>query len=224
MNLNDLKYNDKGLIPVVTQDDTTGEVLMMAWMNKEAIEKTIATKKATYFSRSRNELWVKGETSGNTQAVVSMSIDCDKDTILLKVKQEGVACHTGERTCFFTDLETGEKVVNLGAKSAIITKVFDVIISRKNDDAEKSYVKSLFAEGKEKIIEKIREEAEEFIEAATLGETEKDNTETVKELCDLIFHSLVMLGYKDISINEIYKELERRFGTSGIEEKESRKK
>lgn len=224
MNLNDLKYNDKGLIPVVTQDSDTGEVLMMAWMNREAIEKTIATKKATYFSRSRDELWVKGETSGNTQAVVSMSIDCDKDTILLKVKQAGVACHTGKRTCFFTDLETGEKVENLGAKSAIITKVFDVIISRKNDDAEKSYVKSLFAGGVDKIIEKIREESEEFIEASTLGETDKDNNETVKELCDLIFHSLVMLGYKDISINEIYKELERRFGTSGIEEKESRKK
>lgn len=103
-----LKFNDDGLLPVVAQDDTTGEVLMLAWMDQEALRRTLATGRATYWSRSRSEYWVKGETSGHTQAVKSMHLDCDGDAVLLRVDQVGAACHTGNRTCFFTDLGEGD--------------------------------------------------------------------------------------------------------------------
>ena len=103
-----LKFNDDGLLPVVAQDDTTGEVLMLAWMDQEALRRTLATGRATYWSRSRSEYWVKGETSGHTQAVKSVHLDCDGDAVLLRVDQVGAACHTGNRTCFFTDLGEGD--------------------------------------------------------------------------------------------------------------------
>jgi phosphoribosyl-ATP pyrophosphohydrolase/phosphoribosyl-AMP cyclohydrolase len=221
MDIDSIKFNEKGLVPAIAQEEATGEVLMLAYMNKESLTKTLATGKAYYYSRSREKLWLKGETSGNLQEVHSIKYDCDCDTLLLKIHQSGVACHTGERSCFFREMKglTGTTAKPVGAD--IITDLYKVLLERKGQsDNEKSYVASLYAKGTKKIAEKIAEESGELIEAAL----EKDNKEVVYELCDLWFHTLVMLGHKDIDIGEVFAELARRFGTSGIEEKESREK
>ncbi|VAV84454.1 Phosphoribosyl-AMP cyclohydrolase / Phosphoribosyl-ATP pyrophosphatase [hydrothermal vent metagenome] len=222
MDIEQIKFDEKGLIPAIAQEEATGEVLMLAYMNKESLKKTIATGKAYYYSRSRQELWLKGGTSGNLQEVHSIRYDCDCDTLLLKIHQNGVACHTGERSCFYrkmAGLDNAETSAPTGAE--VITSLYKVLLERKGqtDDA-KSYVASLYAKGTEKIADKIAEESGELIEAAL----EKDNKEVVYELCDLWFHTLVMLGHKDVNIGDVYEELARRFGLSGIEEKKSRKK
>lgn len=228
MDMNSIKFDEKGLVPAIAQEEATGEVLMLAYMNKESLGKTLATGKAYYYSRSREKLWLKGETSGNLQEVHSISYDCDCDTLLLKIHQTGVACHTGERSCFYRNMEglksedskpEGANTVTDGAE--VITSLYKVILERKGrQDNAKSYVASLNAKGTEKIAEKIAEESVELIEAAL----EKDNKEVVYELCDLWFHTLVLLGHKDIDLGEVFSELARRFGTSGIEEKNSRTK
>ena len=222
INTDSIKFNEKGLVPAIAQEEATGEVLMLAYMNKESLEKTLETGKAYYYSRSREKLWLKGETSGNLQAVHSIRYDCDCDTLLLKIHQTGVACHTGKRSCFYREMEGFENLENLAPVNAdIITSLFSVILERKGQtEDDSSYVASLYAKGTEKIAEKIAEESGELIEAAL----KKDDKEVVYELCDLWFHTLVMLGHKDINIGEVYSELARRFGRSGIEEKASRKK
>lgn len=221
MDINSIKFDDRGLIPAIAQEEATGEVLMLAYMNKESLEKTLATGKAYYYSRSRKKLWLKGETSGNLQEVHSISYDCDCDTLLLKIHQTGVACHTGERSCFYRTMEGLGKEASKPVGAEVITALYKVLLERKGAAGnEKSYVASLYAKGTDKIAEKIAEESAELIEAAR----EKDNKEIVYELCDLWFHTLVMLGHKDIDISEVFTELARRFGTSGIEEKASRGK
>jgi phosphoribosyl-ATP pyrophosphohydrolase/phosphoribosyl-AMP cyclohydrolase len=212
-----IKFDEKGLVPVIAQDYQTGEVLMMAYMNKNALEKTLSTGRAHYFSRSRNKLWLKGETSGNFQEVLAVYYDCDEDTLLLKVNQIGVACHTGERSCFFRRLDKGDKEP---ADINIMTGLFKTIEERKKASPDKSYVASLYAKGLDKILEKVKEESTELIEAAK-GKTRK---EIIHEMADLWFHTFVLLGHKDISLQEILEELKKRFGISGIEEKASRKK
>ncbi len=226
MDINLIKFDEKGLVPAIAQEEATGEVLMLAYMNKESLEKTLATGKAYYFSRSRQELWLKGGTSGNLQEVHSIKYDCDCDTLLLKIHQSGVACHTGKRSCFYREVKNFKgDTTPAPATAEVITSLYSVILSRKgqtdNEQSnEKSYVASLYAKGTDKIAEKIAEESGELIEAAI----EKDNKEIVYELCDLWFHTLVMLGHKDIDIGEVFTELGRRFGRSGIEEKASREK
>ncbi|MBI1910738.1 MAG: bifunctional phosphoribosyl-AMP cyclohydrolase/phosphoribosyl-ATP diphosphatase HisIE [Deltaproteobacteria bacterium] len=215
MNLSDIKFNEQGLVPAIAQDIFTSEVLMMAWMNKEALEQTLATGKAVYFSRSRNKLWLKGETSGNFQEVKSIHYDCDGDTILLMVDPKGPACHTGERTCFYRAMgESGIKP----AGPRVMTELFRILKERKTNPPEKSYVASLYAKGLPKILEKIEEESNELIEAAN----EKGRSDVLYEFCDLWFHSLVLLANQGIEIEEVFGELGRRFGISGITEKESR--
>ena len=214
--LSEIKFDDKGLVPAVAQEATTGEVLMVAWMNKAAVEKTLGTGKAHYWSRSRGELWQKGETSGNVQDVREVLYDCDGDTLLLKVDQTGVACHTGERNCFFKRLDTGS---GKSADAGVIGEVFKVISERKGADPEESYVASLYEKGLSKILEKVTEESGELVEAAREG----DRGEVVREAADLIFHLLVTLAHKDIEASEVFGELRRRFGTSGLKEKASRK-
>lgn len=211
-----IKFNDKGLVPAIAQDALTGEVLMMAWMNAESIEKTIETGKAYYYSRSRNSLWLKGETSGNFQAVKSIRYDCDGDTLLLMVEPKGPACHTGERTCFYRSLGNEAEVRPAGP--AVISMLAKVLEERKKADPEKSYVASLYAKGLPRILAKIEEETYELVEAAS----EKDNGQVLYEFCDLLFHSMALLSHKGIAIDEVFAELGRRFGTSGIEEKNSR--
>lgn len=230
MTIDEIKFDEKGLVPAIAQEASTGEVLMLACMNKEAVEKTLSTGRAHYFSRSRKRLWLKGETSGNFQDVESVYYDCDADAILLLVRQTGVACHTGERTCFFRRLDKKESrppmigfnpMIGFSPSTpSVITEVYKVILERKKASPEKSYVASLYAGGLKKIAAKIEEEAKELIEAAE----KKDKKEIVRELADLWFHTLVLLGYKDIDIEAVYGELSKRFGVSGIEEKKSREK
>jgi len=220
INIDSIKFDEKGLVPAIAQEEATGEVLMLAYMNKESLEKTLATGKAYYYSRSRQELWLKGGTSGNLQEVHSIKYDCDCDTLLLKIHQSGVACHTGERSCFYREMKSFKSTTQ-PAGAEVITSLYNIILSRKGQTQDgNSYVASLFNKGTDKIAEKIAEESEELIEAAR----EKDNKEIIYELCDLWFHTLVMLGHKDIDIGEVFTELARRFGRSGIEEKESRTK
>lgn len=218
VNLSEIKFNDKGLVPAIAQDINTSEVLMMAYMNREAVEKTLSTGRAHYYSRSRGKLWLKGETSGNFQVVSGIYYDCDGDTLLLMVDPKGPACHTGERICFFRRL--GEGVIPAPAGPSVLKALYKILGERKKEEPGKSYVASLYSKGLPKILEKVKEESEELIEAAKV----KNDKDVVYELCDLWFHTLVLLSYKGIGVDEVFKELARRFGKSGIEEKESRGK
>ncbi len=226
--LEQLKFDKDGLIPCITQDAANGEVLMLAYMNATALENTLRTGKVHYYSRSRGKQWMKGESSGNTQQVREIRYDCDGDTLLIKVEQRGAACHTGRRSCFFTvadgdelrcDGEVDGATATAYAQQDILDAVYHVIQDRRRNPSEKSYVHSLFTKGLDKILSKIGEEATETAVAGKGG----DRDEVVYEVADLFFHTLVLLGYYDLPPERIYAELRRRFGMSGIEEKQSRK-
>lgn len=222
--LNKIKFDENGLVPAIAQDYRSGEVLMMAYMDREAIEKTLSSGKAHYFSRSRGRLWLKGETSGHFQHIKGIYYDCDIDTILLKVEQVGVACHTGERSCFYREIETPFKNVETPRRDVstapILDSVYKVVLDRKSNPRENSYVSSLFSKGTDSILKKIGEEASELLISGK--GTKKE--EVIHEMADLWFHSLILLGHLDIKPEEVYGELNRRFGKSGIEEKEQRSK
>lgn len=211
-----------GLIPVITQDSTTNEVLMLAYMNKEALNLTISTKYAHYFSRSKQRIWKKGEESGHTQKIVEILLDCDNDTILIKVIQEGVACHTGRKSCFFTNLETNDIIsdveVNTTNSYSVLDNLYHTIQDRKNDDPKKSYTSKLLNGKENSMLKKIVEEAGEF----TFAVKDNDTEEIVYEGADLVYHCMVALASKNISPDRIKQELARRFGMSGIDEKNSR--
>ena len=220
--LNSINWDKNPLIPVIAQNDD-GQVLMLAYANKEALELTLKTKFAHYYSRSRKRLWKKGEQSGHTQEVKEIYLDCDSDTILLKVKQNGVACHTGRVSCFFNRVDVKEETpaVQKEITSYSITDtLYHVIQERKNADPKKSYVASLLQKGENSILKKVIEEAGEFCFAIK----DSDEKEIVYEAADLVFHALVALGYKEINPDLVKQELQRRFGLSGIEEKNSRGK
>ena len=203
-NINDLKFDGAGLIPVVTQDYKDNTVLMVAYMNKEAVEKTLETGKATYFSRSRNSLWLKGETSGHFQIVKEIYSDCDNDTLLLKVEQVGgIACHTGARSCFFNQVKEFEKVENY---SNAINSLYDLLIDRKKNPVEGSYTNYLFDKGIDKILKKVGEESAEVI----IGAKNEDKAEMIYEISDLAYHTLILLAHYGIKPEEIRAELERR--------------
>lgn len=211
-----------GLVPVITQDFQSNEVLMLAYMDKEALELTLKTKQAHYFSRTKQRIWKKGESSGHLQNIKEIKIDCDNDTILLKVEQIGVACHTGRKSCFFTDLETNEIIsdVEIDTTSAygVIDTLYHVIESRKNDDPKKSYTAKLLKGKQNSMLKKIVEEAGEF----TFAVKDDNEEEIIYEAADLVYHSLVALASKNINPDRIKQELARRFGLSGIDEKNSR--
>ena len=211
-----------GLIPVIVQDYESGEVLMLAYMNEEALKLTQSTKFAHYFSRSKNRLWKKGESSGHTQEVKEILIDCDNDTILLKVKQNGVACHTGRKSCFFTNLENNEEILKVEKeiKYNFLDDLYHTLLERKGADPKSSYVASLYNKGENSILKKVVEEAGEF----SFAIKDDDKNEIIYEAADLLFHSLVALAYKNIHPEAVLNELKRREGVSGIEEKNSRKK
>lgn len=213
---------NEGLVPVVVQDIDTNEVLMLAYMNEDALKLTQKTGYAHYFSRSRNKIWKKGESSGNTQEVKDILVDCDNDTILLKVKQNGVACHTGRKSCFFTKIDSGEVVLDKeqNIEYNFIDKLYHTLLDRKNASVETSYVASLYQKGENSILKKVVEEAGEFCFA--IKDDKKD--EIIYEAADLAFHTLVALAYKNIHPEAILEELKRREGVSGIEEKRNRKK
>ena len=213
MDIKNLKYDNNGLIPVIVQDWKNGEVLMLAYMNEDALKKTIETGFTHFWSRSRGKLWKKGETSGNEQIVKEISYDCDNDTLLVKVEQKGVACHTGNRSCFYSELIPPSPPFDKGGMGGfVIDKIYEVILDRKRNLREGSYVSSLFKKGRDKILKKIGEEASEVV----IGSKNDKKEEIIYEIADLWFHSLVLLGYHDITPEEIYKELQKRFGKSGI--------
>ncbi|MDF1877204.1 bifunctional phosphoribosyl-AMP cyclohydrolase/phosphoribosyl-ATP diphosphatase HisIE [Sulfurimonas sp. SAG-AH-194-L11] len=210
------------LLPVIVQDLTTNEVLMMAYMNREALELSLDTKIAHYFSRSKQRIWKKGESSGHTQTIHSFSIDCDNDTLLIKVTQEGVACHTGRKSCFFTELESGETnsavEVDTTAAYGVIDTLYHTIQERKLADPTTSWTAKLMSKGDNTILKKIVEEAGEFCFAYK----DNDESEMIYEAADLTYHMLVALAVKNISPDRIKQELARRFDMSGIAEKNAR--
>jgi len=203
--LSNIKFDEKGLVPCIAQEAMTGEVLMLAYMNEETLKMTLETGYATYFSRSRQEVWVKGKTSGNLQKVVSVKYDCDGDTILLQVEQTGGACHTGERTCFFRGLaKTGEECENVGMEA--ILKDYATIMERKDSPKEGSYTNYLFEKGVEKICKKVGEESAEIIIAAM----KNDRQELTYEIADFMYHVSVLMADKDLTWSDICKEIENR--------------
>ena len=204
MEFSQFKTNEQGLLPVVVQHYKTQEVLMLAYMNEEAFNQTIKTGKMTYFSRSRQQLWVKGETSGHFQYVKSLTIDCDYDTLLAKVDQVGVACHTGNPTCFFQPLAGTDYDETNPLK--VFESVYATIVDRKMNPKEGSYTNYLFDKGIDKILKKVGEEATEVVIAA-----KNPNPEEVKyELSDFLYHAMVLMVEKGITWEDIIKELAER--------------
>jgi len=220
--LDRVDWEKSELLPVIVQDVENNEVLMMAYMDKEALELSLSTKIAHYFSRSKQRIWKKGESSGHIQNIHSFYIDCDNDTLLIKVTQEGVACHTGRRSCFFTELESGESSddveVNPHAMYGVIDTLYHTIQERKNADPTTSWTAKLFSKGDNTILKKVVEEAGEF----SFAYKDNDEHEMVYEAADLTYHMLVALAAKNISPDRIKQELARRFDMSGIAEKNSR--
>lgn len=201
----DFKLNSDGMVPVVVQDYRTLEVLMVAYMNEEAYNQTISTGKMTYYSRSRKQLWLKGETSGHFQYVKSLTADCDMDTILAKVSQVGAACHTGARSCFFNEI-TKKDYEEIDNPLQVFQEVFDVIKDRKIHPKEGSYTNYLFDKGIDKILKKLGEEATEIVIAA-----KNPNANEVKyEISDFLYHMMVLMVEKDVSWEEITTELANR--------------
>ncbi|MCW8837660.1 MAG: bifunctional phosphoribosyl-AMP cyclohydrolase/phosphoribosyl-ATP diphosphatase HisIE [Thiovulaceae bacterium] len=221
--LNRVDWEKQELLPVIVQDVDSNEVLMMAYMDKEALELSLKTKTAHYFSRSKQRIWKKGESSGHIQTIHSFNIDCDNDTLLIKVNQKGVACHTGRRSCFFTELESGEvnsdAEVSSEALYGVIDTLYHTIQERKNADPSESWTAKLLSKGDNTILKKVVEEAGEF----SFAFKDDDEHEMVYEAADLTYHMLVALASKNISPDRIKQELARRFDMSGIAEKNSRK-
>ena len=204
MEFSQFKTNEQGLIPVVVQHYKTQEVLMLAYMNEEAFYKTIKTGKMTYYSRSRQQLWTKGETSGHFQYVKSLTIDCDYDTLLAKVDQIGAACHTGNPTCFFQPLVGND--YDETNPLQVFEAVYDTIVDRRENPKEGSYTNYLFDKGIDKILKKVGEEATEVVIAA-----KNPNPEEVKyEMADFLYHAMVLMVEKGISWEDIIKELADR--------------
>lgn len=202
--LNTVKYNEAGLAPAVAQDVSTGAVLMLAWMNAESLAKTIETGYAHYYSRSRQALWKKGETSGHVQKVVEVLLDCDGDTILLKVGQTGAACHTNNYTCFYTPLAESAEGSAPGFEA--LRSEFEVILDRKANPKEGSYTNYLFDKGIEKICKKIGEESSEVIIAAM-----KDNRDEMRyEIADLLYHVMVAMADRGLTWEDILLEVRNR--------------
>jgi phosphoribosyl-ATP pyrophosphohydrolase/phosphoribosyl-AMP cyclohydrolase len=222
--LDSVQFDAQGLVPVIAQEAATGTIRMFAWANREALEKTLATNQATFFSRSRQKLWRKGEASGHTLAIRQVRIDCDGDVVLYLVDPDGPSCHTGATSCFFrAQGADGALVTDDGPPdppALVVRRVADVIAARRRARPEKSYVVSLLDQGFPKINEKLLEEAGELAEALPEG----DADHTAHEAADLMFHLLVGLEAAGVSVDAVFGELRRRFGISGIDEKASRAK
>ena len=204
-------FDQNGLVPVIAQDAATGEVLMLAYADREAIEKTLSSGEAHYYSRSRSELWRKGATSGNTQRVVEVKLDCDADALLYRIEPRGPACHTGQKSCFFTTLE-GERV-EVAPKDnrevpfgAMVERLADTIAQRHREMPEGSYTASLIQGGPERLAQKVGEEAVEVVVAALAGER------LPEEAADLVYHLLVLLEERGVVIEEVAKVLHERDG------------
>ena len=205
MDMSKIKFDEKGLVPAIAQDAKTGRVLMLAYMNAESLQMTLNSGYATYFSRSRQQLWRKGETSGHTQRVLEMRYDCDGDALLLTVEQEGPACHTGEISCFHNPILTAD-ADDLPPAADVVQQVYDVICDRKEHPREGSYTNYLLDKGVEKICKKVGEEASETIIAAM----KRSKPEVCYEAADLVYHLLVLLFEQGVTPDDLWTELARR--------------
>ena len=207
-----LRFNTKGLIPAIAQASRDGRVLMMAWMNQQAFDKTLETGQAHFWSRSRQKLWRKGETSGNTLQVRSIQLDCDSDVLLLEVEAAGPACHTGARSCFFTTIATHSEPVskkreNLEPEVGFnLESLYQTLLDRQRNPKPGSYTNQLLTQGEDEIVKKIGEEAVEIILAAK----GQGNPRLVEEIADLTYHTLVLMVLRGLAPNDILAELDRR--------------
>ena len=210
-----IKYNQDGLLPAIVQDADSGQVLMMAYMNEDSITQSLQTGMTHFWSRSRQKLWMKGETSGHTQEIVSMALDCDQDTLLIKVKQQGGACHTGQMSCFFNVItedgvrEAGTQVFDpekVYGDEGILQELYSVIVDRRENPKEGSYTNYLFDKGIDKILKKVGEETAEAIIAAKNG----SKSELTYEVSDLFYHLMVLLADQEVSLEDIFRELRKR--------------
>ncbi len=201
INIENLKFDEKGLIPAIVVDAVSKEVLTLAYMNKQSLQITMEKKLTCFWSRSRNKLWLKGETSGNYQHVVSITADCDNDALVVLVEPDGPACHTGEKSCFFNPVFENDEL-----KEFSLNGLMKLIEGRKINKTEGSYTTYLFEKGLDKILKKVGEECTEVIIAAKAN----DKKETIYEIADLCYHSLVLMIEQGISLEDIHKELSSR--------------
>jgi phosphoribosyl-ATP pyrophosphohydrolase/phosphoribosyl-AMP cyclohydrolase len=206
-NLDDMVFGPGGLLPAIAQDADSGEVLMLAWMNREALEKTLETGRVHYYSRSRGKLWLKGETSGHFQDVREILRDCDGDALLIRVNQTGPACHTGNRSCFYRDVE-GEPDQASGKISGALEELRRVIDDRRAHPKEGSYTNYLFDKGIDKMLKKVGEESAEIIIAAK----NPSKPDLVAEIADMMFHVSVVMAERGVEWRDVCAELERRRG------------
>lgn len=219
-----LDTDDRGLVPVVAQDHVTGEIRMVAFATAEAVRLTLETKRATFWSRSRGELWEKGRTSGHTLDVTGVLVDCDADCLVYLVAPRGPTCHTGAATCFFRRLDRDASGAFVAKDeevpgATLLARLEATLEARKTSTAQSSYVRSLYDGGPEKIGAKLREEADELARAVANESGER----VASEAADVLFHVMVALRSRSVSISDVLVELERRTGTSGHAEKASRK-
>ena len=201
LNIDELKFDEKGLIPAIVTDAVSGKVLMLAYMNRESLKISMEKGLTCFWSRSRQELWLKGETSGNYQHIVSITADCDRDTLLVKVEKDGPACHTGAETCFNDEVWESDELHEFTYEG-----LMNLLIGRKTEKKEGSYTTYLFEKGLDKILKKVGEETTEVIIAAK----DKDKKNTVYEIADLAYHVMVLMIEAGISLEDIHKELASR--------------
>jgi phosphoribosyl-ATP pyrophosphohydrolase/phosphoribosyl-AMP cyclohydrolase len=206
--LDQVKFDARGLVPVAAQEAVTGELLMLAYANRDALEKTFETGRAHYWSRSRDELWAKGDTSGHIQEVVEVRLDCDGDTILYRVRQTGPACHTGERSCFYRVVGDEGELTEAGLPASVLDRIDGIIQARRLAPEEGSYTNYLLEKGIDKILKKLGEEATEVVIAAKNANAEEIRSESA----DLVYHLLVMLQERGVPLNDLLAELDSRFG------------
>ena len=201
LNISELKFDEKGLIPAIVVDSVTKKVLTLAYMNKESLEISIKKELTCFWSRSRNELWLKGETSGNYQHIVSITADCDKDALVVVVEKDGPACHTGTDSCFTNPVWESESLQEFSLQG-----LYDMLVGRKETRPEGSYTTYLFEKGIDKILKKVGEECTEVIIAGKAD----DKNETIYELADFAYHAMVLMVQMGISVEDVHKELASR--------------
>ena len=201
-----IQLDEKGLVPAIAQDNNTNEVLMLGYMNPGALKRTIEGGQMWFYSRSKSDMWHKGEISGNHLKVVSASLDCDGDAIVFKVEPEGPACHTGETSCFFTPVDKQPEFKRFEKGPGVLEELFATIQDRKSASPEDSYTASLFKEGIERIAQKVIEESGEAAIASVTGEQDQ----LVKEVADLVYHSLVLLSASDLTPEDVWQVLRNR--------------
>lgn len=201
LDIPNMAYDENGLIPAIVQDYTTGKVLMLAYMNEEALKQTIKTEETWFFSRSRQELWNKGATSGNKQKLTSITYDCDQDTLLVQVEPQGPACHTGEQSCFYQTIYEEQT-----QSREVVHQLVANIKNRREEPVEGAYTTYLFREGIDKILKKVGEETSEVI----IGAKNQDKQEVTWEIADLTYHTLVLMEVLEVDIQDIKNELHKR--------------